>query len=262
MSYRSWLKDVTVIYDLGSHCAPRNPLLTEKDWERDDLMTERWIERLKRPIPVETAFQRFFGSGMHDSWVLSTERTPEQFRIRLDCHSADIFACALSRVLSLAQSKTEKVIELIAEDALLVRWLRMTPEGKMLSCRHEWAQTSPEKLATTEKFSLGLDTFMYDWFENQENRVQWIVMIRTETPKSRRLDSNLYILVDGERVYAEDHRLSGFIQDYGPSVQPVWEDALQSTEDIWYTDGMAQFISHRLAHHSLTASDFSGGKLS
>jgi hypothetical protein len=198
---------------------------------------------------------------MHDSWVLSTERTPDQFRIRLDCHSADIFACALSRVLGLEQSRSEKVIELIAEDALLVRWLRMTPEGKMLSSRHEWARVSPEKLATKEKFSLGLDTFMYDWFENQGDRVQWIVMIGTDPPNSKQLGSDLYILVDCERVYAEDHRLSGFIQDYGKAVQPVWEDALRSTEDIWYTDGMAQFISGRLAYHELTGSDFPGCKL-
>jgi hypothetical protein len=254
MAYRSWLKDVKSIHDLGEHCYI-------SDWDapdcdkRETKYQEKWLARLKMDLPVAPEHRVFYGTKMHDSWVQRISRTPKELRMTLNCINADVFASGLAHILKVKSPAVVWPVDLILRDPVYVNAVRHTPEGKL-----RWADW--ESLEGGDDPCDGPE-FLFDWFHEQEGRLQWIAEIWDYRDGSGRVSPSLYLLVDCAEAVAEDRRATALAKAFGDSVLPLWKDALSGVDQgsepygIWVVDAMFNYLNRRMAANGLKASDFS-----
>lgn len=249
---RSWLADAKVIQDLGNHFyVPRH----FKDWDDErDARAERNAKiRFSQPLPVEPQYVPFFGSRMHDSRVIAVERTPSLIRVRLDDINTEDFARALAHVLEIERPVSRWPVDLLFHKPVYMRAAHYDPESKL-----RFADI--DKIHSDEPQSG--DEFLYDWFFQQDGRIQWIAEIWLHPRRSERLSQAVYLMIDCEKATAEDHRAAALEKSFGPAVRSIWSDYLSGTDvgdsphglAIW--DDMIAFIRRRLAHYQFTKSDF------
>ena len=123
MRTSSWLAKAKAVHDLG------HPVYLPKPggaWEdaRQERADMKWLEFIKRPVPVSEADAPFFGTRMHDSWVMGIARTPEEVTVRLDSINADIFVMDLCAELGLERVPSQWPVELICHEPVYVRAAR------------------------------------------------------------------------------------------------------------------------------------------
>lgn len=246
MAYRSWFKDVKSIHDLGEHCHHLNFDKPEDD-ARCMKYEEKWRARFDAPIPVDEQYQFAYRSGMHDSWVEWIKRTPGELRIRVNNDLAQHYVGQIAEMLGIhiptflnttyrrdidkGTQPTDWLapVDLIFDDPVYVNAVRQAPEGKLRWS--EWEDVGRRK----EPFEA--DPFLYDWFFEQDGRIQCVVAIWAHRP-GRWLSTTLYLLIDCARVRAEDHRERAIRDLLGPAAADVWNDFLNGVdiggaEDKW-----------------------------
>jgi len=114
----------------------------------------------------------------------------------------------------------------------------------------------------------GGDEFLYDWFFQQDGRIQWIAEIWLHPRRSERLSQAMYLMIDCEKATAEDRRAAALEKVFGPAVLPIWSDYLtgvdvgDSPHGLVVWDDMVAFIRRRLAHYNLANAHFEGVGLS
>jgi hypothetical protein len=248
MSYRTWLKDVKSIHNLGPHYLHKR----HRPWDEDaDARADaKWSKKLQEPIPVEPEFVEFFATRMHDSWVIGLERTDDQVTIRLNSIYADIFAWALAEVLEVDRVPSAWPVHLVLHDVVYMRSARHDPNGALRYAN--WRE-----LRSTE-FTRG-DTFLYDWFFEQDGRIQWIAEFDARRLSLRSLSSSMYLMVDCARVSAVDLRREALGAAYGPMAAELWDQALldSGTDMIWGVRVMEKYLLDQFGLRGLSLADFS-----
>jgi hypothetical protein len=255
MAYRSWLKDVKSIHDLGDHCYVYDEDAPNCE-EREAKYDEKWLARLKMDLPVAPEHRAFYGSKMHDSWVQSIERTKHELRLTLNCINADVFAAGLAHILEVKSPAVVWPVDLILRDPVYVNAVRHTPEGKL-----RWADW--ESLKGGNGPCDGPE-FLSDWFHEQECRLQWIAEIWDYRDGLGRVSPSLYLMVDCAEALAEDRRAAALAKTFGDGVLPLWTDAVSGVDQdseprgIWAVDTMYEYLQRRMTAHQLTAAYFRG----
>ena len=252
MPPRSWLAKANSIHDLGSHFV--NPH-GDQPWDekREARADAKWIERLRAPLPVEEAYRPYFGSKMHDSWVLGVERTNCVLRVRLDSINADIFAIGLAKVLETSRSEAPWPINLLLHDPVYVRAARHEPSG---------ALRYADPYETRNENRQRADQFLYDWFFDEGGRVQWIAEIWAWRRELGHGSTAKFLMVDASRATAWDGRRSALEQAFGSPAGLLWQDALDGIDvgdapyGPWSAPTMEDFLLRRMAARGLLRGDF------
>jgi len=241
----SWLKGAKRVHDLGgSH--PISSNLPFDEWDRKDTVNmDRWIRKLKEPIPVAEPDRSFFGTRMHDSWLVGSKRAGSEYVLTLSCFFASIFA--------------ENLADILGHRLKQQCWDFTGPFRVHLSCHDVTYQRTASgdtggwlkhfRIPPHNFTSYSDGTFLYDWFEQQDNRIQWIVELN--------LGPTVYVLTDCSSVSATDLREVDLVTAFGPNVSEVWKDVLNAskTVDLHYVL-VRKEIQKSMAAHSLTPKDF------
>jgi hypothetical protein len=243
---RSWLAKAKSIHDIGGmFYAPKAG--EPWDLERDARAEEKWGKLTRRPLPVEEAFARYYGSRMHDSTVMGIDRDKGRLRIRLDSIDARDFARILARVLDVPEVETLYPVDLLLHDPQHVRAARAGISGELRFTK--W-----ESLEDVE--------FLYDWFFEQDGRLQWIAQLYAFLGHDTALSPDVYLLVDAARVTAEDRCPAAFARAYSAPAARLYEDALAGRDDrpidfnVFDSPQTEEYILRRMGAHGLTFADF------
>jgi len=249
---RSWLAKAKSVHDLGGFEYIVKPGQTW-DEARDDLATEKWLKKLRQPIPVAEKFLPFFGSRMHDSWVISIDCSPDTVRLSLDCINTDIFVLDLVAEVGIERVPSRWPVDLVLHEPVFMRTARYAPNGAL---RFEDYRSlgSPEPQKG--------DAFLHDWFFEEDDRIQWVAEIYSRRQQTHKLSSSVFLMVDCRRVSAVDHRADAIEKAYGPSARIVWNEVLHGNElmppyeGIWGMNCMRDFINERMKLCGFRRSDF------
>jgi hypothetical protein len=226
MPKRSWLEKAKSIHDLGDHFYIQKPG-EPYDPKRDARADERIKARHGIPVPVAEEFAPFFGSRMHDSAVLGTERTTHEFRVKLSSDSAEVFAYDLSRVLGIAPSRAQWRVDLIFHEPIYVRSARHDANGALRFAPLEELEPANKRYKGHTRA-----TFIADWFFQQEGRIQSVMEFDRDSIGSRGLSNAFFVAVDAVSASAEDRREQAMIKAFGPAAGVLWADATQNGR-IW-----------------------------
>lgn len=251
MAYRSWLKDVRSIHDLGEHCHSlsfRKP----EDEDRDVKYDEKWLARLRSDIPVAPEFQFAFGTRMHDSWIEWVKRTSGEFRIRVNNDLAQEFMGVVTdkldihvpTVLNTIYGRETKPItgdwlapvDLVFHDPAYVNAVRTDASGHLKWA--EWEDIGPRRDRSM------LDQFLYDWFFEQDERIQCIIQIWS--PMTGDGSSYLYLLMDCSKATAQDYRAQAISQTLSPLAAQVWTDMVSGDSDYRGWPHIYEYVENRL----------------
>ena len=252
MPQRSWLAKAKTIHDLGPHYTTP---LGHEPWEekREKLFDAKWRAWLKRPLPVEPAFQPYFGSKMHDSQILGIEREERVLRVRLDSINADIFAIGLADVLEVPRVDARWPVDLLLADPIYVRAARYDAKGAL-------RYADPYEVLAGN-WQTG-DRFLYDWFFEEDDRLQWIAELQAFRRGQDALSDNKMLMVDCSRATALDRRRSTLEAAFGLAAGTLWQEALDGVDvgdapyGPWSVPTMESFLMRRMAAHGLTREDF------
>lgn len=244
---KSWLAEAKSIHDLGSwYYLPKPGVYDEKQDMRKEA---KWLEQLRKPLPVEPQYVKFFGSRMHDSWVMGIERSPDVLRVRLDNCEADMYAFNLAGVLDMEPVPSQWPVDLLLHDPRYVRGVRHDPQGNLRFA--EW-----ENIRSCEP-QKG-DQFLHDWFFEQDGRLQWIADIWSWEQGRGKLSTSMWLLVDCARATAEDYRSPAIKRAYGPGGLTLWEHAHANFKGLWGIYSMRDFLTEGIASFGLKPKDFVG----
>ncbi len=104
--------------------------------------------------------------------------------------------------------------------------------------------------------------FLYDWFIEQDGRIQWIAEIDSRGKRGGKLSSSVYLMVDCARVSAIDLRENAVRKAYGDAGAALWRDVTIGSEDcppfkgIWGMGTMRDFLRERIRFHKFAEADF------
>lgn len=250
---RSWLAEAKSVHDLGDDFyVPRSK--AAYSWEREVAKEEKSLARRRGPVPVAEKWLPFFGSQMHDSWVVGVERTAKEVRVKLDSINADIFAIDLADILEVARVRRQWPVDFLFHDIHYMRCARYAPDASL--------KFYDSRLLRSAEPQRG-PQFITDWFIQEHDRLQWIADIYvSEWPRRPNLSSSAFLMIDCERVSVVDRRLRALEEVFGPAVRPLWEDAIGGVDvgdepyGCWSASTMESFLLRRLSHHGLMRSDF------
>jgi len=227
MAYRSWLKDVKHVGDLGQHFVPYNDCKADAA-KRNKLTDERWMNAIRKVPPVAPEFRRYFGTRMHDSWVIGHERNGDHIRIELDSIEGSVFCAEYSFWLDVdLQEPLLMPVELHCHDVQYARWARHDNKTG-------WLKFAEPRFRPIEPTRRRSDSFTYDFFHEQDGRMQWIALFRAWSSTSDFYRSDLFLLADCSHVTAVDKRSNAVEALLGTKVKLLWNEFFnQSSFDVW-----------------------------
>ena len=252
MAYKSWLADAKDVRAIGGDFFrwTENDALDDK---RSELADARWQRNFDRPLPVPYPDRLFYGASMHDSWILTMERTRDVLRVRLNSIQARDFMAILAAELDLPRVEEPWPVDLLLHDPAYVRAARIDRTGGL---RFE----DPYRLG--EGKGLTTAEFLYDWFWEQEGRIQWIAQLYTGDRWRAALSNEVFLMVDCARASAVDLCDVAMERAYGPAARMLYEEArangenLEEPFNLWNEHGLMDSLPDRLAAHGLTKTDF------
>ncbi len=226
MAYRSWLKDAKHVGDLGQHFVPYNDCKPDAA-KRNKLTDERWMNAIRKVPPVAPEFRRYFGTRMHDSWVIGHERNGDHIRIELDSIEGSVFCAEYSLWLDVdLQEPLLMPVELHCHNVQYARWARHDKSGWLKYAEPDFREIEPTRTMS--------DSFTYDFFFEQDGRIQWIALFRAWPHYSDWHISDLFLMADCSHVSAVDNRPRAIRNHLGPKVEAIWQGFFTQTEfDVW-----------------------------
>ena len=252
MPRRSWLAKTKSIHDLGGHFYVPN---SSRPWNdrRESLAERKWLAHFDKPLPVAEADRPYFGSRLHDSHVLGTERG-DHLRLRLDSINAGDFAWSLAAVLCVPRAEAVYPVDLVLHDAAYVRAAREEIGGGLGYV--DW-----------ERLGMGADEtgveFLYDWFFEQEGRLQWIAHLWVQHTHRTSRPNDVYLMVDCAKATADDRCPEAFAKRFGAPAAQLYRDAVLRIDDrpidfnVFDSSETENYIRRRMQAHGFTREDFS-----
>lgn len=248
MPQRSWLAKAKSIHDLGGHFYVNDATRPWND-RRDELAMRKWDAHWNKPVPVDEKDKPYYNSAMHDATVLGIERQGSILRIRLDAIDASDFSHYLADVLEVPAVKAIWPIDLVLHDVTYVRAAREEKKGGLRFV--DWERIGKTKGGSEPEF-------LYDWFFEQEGRLQWIAQLWPH-PEHRIVGPNdVFLMVDCARATAEDRCTAAFAQAYGAGAALLYADARAGIDDnpidfnVFDSPQTEDYIRRRMAAHGLT----------
>lgn len=251
MAYRSWLKDVRTIHDLGEHChnlSFRKP----EDESRDIKYDEKWLARLRSDIPVAPEFNFAFGTRMHDSWIEWVKRTSGEFRIRinndlvhefmgvvtakLDIHVPTVLNTIYGREAKPITGDWLAPVDLVFHNPSYVNAVRADAAGHLKWA--EWEDIGPRRGRSK------LDQFLYDWFFEQDGHIQCVIQIWS--PAMGDGPASLYLLVDCDSASAQDYRAQAVSEVLSPTAAQIWTDMISGVDEFRGWPHIYEYVENRL----------------
>jgi hypothetical protein len=225
MAYRSWLKDVKHVGDLGQQLVPLD--WKKPDWEkRDEVQQAKWTALYKKPIPVSPEHSRYFGCGLHDSWVAGHERTGREFVLKMDSDHAHEFMIHLGLYVDLDLPDYTFPVHLVCHDVAYVRWARTDPLGYLKHSRAD-----PRTLGDDRRCS---DQLIHDWFFEQDGRLQWVVHLHSWLENPGLKDQHtMFLMVDCASVSAQDGCFNAIKSNYGTKSALLWKEFWAQTDFLF-----------------------------
>jgi hypothetical protein len=190
---------------------------------------------------------------MHDSWPVAVERTSEVFRLTLNSIDGRYFADMLASHFGLDIGGIDVPVDLLLHNPSYVRAARYGIRGELRF--EEW-----ENLGNPISEHVSGFQFLYDWFHEQDGRIQWIADIWGGQHWRGKLSSSLYLMVDATHATAVDRRRSALEKVFGLAAGLVWQDVLDGVDQEGYpyifAGGMEDFLARRIRHYGFGAGDF------
>ncbi len=261
MAYRSWLKDVRKIQDLGPHCHNLSFKKPEDD-ARDVKYLEKWLAQLRSEIPVAPESQFAFGCRMHDSWIEWIHRDSMELKIRINNDLAQKYLETITDVLEihiptflntkykwphpLEVNDWVAPVELIFEDPVYVNAVRVGPSGELRWT--DW-ETAGRKSGQWQA-----DQYSREWFFCQDGRIQCIVYLWSINV-GKGLSDELYLLIDCKKARATDYRESALSQVLTPLAGEIWREMISGNHEYKGWGHEYEFLENRLKHYGSTFED-------
>ena len=251
MRRTSWLSKVTSVYDIDpSLYIPKSH---HYDEAREDRATAKQLAKLSEPLPVNPEFQRYFGSRMHDSWIIGISRTATELRIKLDSINADILVLNLIELLAINRVPTQWPIDLILHHPIYVGACRHDLNGTIRHMDFDSIHSNEPQTG---------DTFLGDHYFRQDGGIQMIAEFWCPRPKQHKLSTSVYMMADGSHLSAMDHCPRILERVYGPGAAQLYRDAMGfegpdvTYRGVWGMKLMADYLANRIAARNLNLTDF------
>ena len=237
MAYRSWLKDVRRINDLGDHLYhfPKG----KEHWDRVGGYEKRSFELRARPIPTEPGSEKFFGCSLIHSYVIGTNRIADRFEIHLFDVNVYSFVWEYSEVKGIEIEDCRARVVLVFEGINYANSVRPDPEGWLKHADVSTWRTTDDLKAT--------DRLLCDWFYEQDGSIQWIGVFMKFEANLSWPQNDVYILIDCKRVYARDERATAINKIAGDECLQLWQefDELTRSGEL-HPSKRNQFLNERL----------------
>jgi hypothetical protein len=247
VAYRSWLKDVKTVYDLG----PQSSLV---DWTQDNAIKKqehydgKRLDLARVPLPIATEDQRYFGSRMHDSPVVSIIRRSHSVEISLNSDHANEFAGALARILERPDPIGPFEVRLTFHDVSYFNAARHQPDGSFRWCDWRSLPVSP-----TYSLDLSTITLLNDVFHQEAGRLQWVCTLWAHPRGRRPVESpSVYLMVDCAAVSTLDLCRVAIGREFGEDWAMVWgrlaerNSSRPMTEWLWGPELEAFLLEERV----------------
>lgn len=194
MAYRSWLKDVRRVDDLAKylHFFPNNHREWDREWE---LEKRQIVQHEKSVVPVKAGMERYFKGSLHDGFILGVEQTPNRIELSISNMELEEFAYQFYTETSQARDFGKSPVRLVFEGVSYANAVRPDLEG--------WLKWDDWK-----HWKVNQDSFLRCWFHQEGGKLQWVGQFFTFRSGKEKSSTDLYILIDCERVsaYPESER--------------------------------------------------------
>lgn len=210
MSYRSWLKDVKHVRDLGSHVYGSN-----ETWQVQERRDEQYFALRQEPLAQLGELWRYFYGAFHDAYIVSFEHVGSDFKIVLeDVTWVDEFFRTLSQIVGLDIKPATGFVTFWFQDVRYLTTLAARPDGVVRFSKYE--QPGSE------------DCLYRDWWFSQDGRLQWVAQLDSFGVRRGLLNVGPFLVVDCEAVRVLDHRPSDIRRKYSTLVEQIWISYWQS----------------------------------
>ena len=215
MAYRSWLKDVRKINDLGSHLFhfPKN----KETWPRMDEYENRRIElNRKRPLPVDPGSERLFACRLKWGHIIDVKREKDRVEIHLYDAEAHSFVLEYCEIKGIEVVDCRALVVLVFEGVNYSNSMYPDPEG--------WLKHADFTKWRSDLDFNSADQLFYDWFFEQDDHIQWVgeFMKFDQRHPTRWQDS--YLVIDCNRVYGRDQRTKIIEKSIGLECANLWDE--------------------------------------
>jgi hypothetical protein len=212
VAYRSWLKDVRKINDLGDHLHhfPKG----KEDWDRLDEYEKKSLELQRRPTPTDPGSEKFFGCKSIFSYVIRTERIGDRFEVHFYDRSTHGFVWEYGEVKGLELDVCRARVVLVFEGISYANSVRPDPEGWLKHAEITSWRPTDDLMATYR--------LLCDWFYEQDGSIQWIWEFMKVDENMSWPQNDVYILIDCKRVYARDQRDEAIRKVAGDECLQLW----------------------------------------
>lgn len=214
MAYRSWLKDVRKINDLGQHLyhSPKG----KEDWDRLDEYEKKSLELNTRSVPVASDYEKYFGGKAIFSYVIGTERVGDRFEVHLYDRSAHGFVMDYAEMKGIEIDDCRARVVLVFDGVTYANSVRPDAEGWLKHADISTWRPTNDLMAT--------DRILLDWFYEQDGSTQWIGQFMKYEPDRSNPQSDVFLLVDFKTAYARDERASAIRSLAGDECLQLWNE--------------------------------------
>lgn len=208
MSYRSWLKDVKRVEDIGE--LPNNETPEQ---------LQRWSQRLNfRPHWMSNNDFEFFQRRCHDSSILWIDRKGVTF----DIAYADDLSSELRNIIDelLGVSTPDAVFPIILtfENCSYVNFVSPDKSGPF-----RWFDIDSIEVRQVKRNTFPRDELLCGWLFEQDSRIQAVMSACRYNPKAP-FRTDFYALIDCERIKVTSQINDFALKYYGPAGAMVFKD--------------------------------------
>lgn len=205
MSYRSWLKDVKHMQDLGSHVYS-----TSQDWQTQEKRDQKYYALRENPVAGLNGNEKHFYGVHRGARILGVTRTDRDFSISIEdwwlpSFLEDISALARVDVPEFSVPLTFRFHDVAYQTALAAR-----PDGVLRFFRYE----KPSEY----------DLLYRDWFCTQDGRLQWIASLDVFGKVKGKMTVGSFLVVDCKTLSVDDEREETLRGAASPIVVELWRE--------------------------------------
>lgn len=214
MAYRSWLRDVKCIEDIGALPVDETPE-----------QLERWSERAKfRPVGVSEKDFEFFQRRCHDSSVLWINRKEEKFEIAYSDDLSSELRFAIDGLLGISTPNAVFPVILTFENCLYVNFATPDKSGSL-----RWFDIDAIDSRQVERNTFPRDELVCGWLFEQDSRIQ-AVMSACRYNENEPFRTEFYALIDCQGIQSKSQITDFARRYYGPAGAKVFESYLEHFE--------------------------------
>ena len=205
MSYRSWLKDVKHMQDLGPHVYSTN-----QDWETQEKRDNIYNALSKNPVEGLQGIAQYFYGTFHDAYLLGFERAGREFYVTLGDLWLDEFLEQVANLAGVDIPEIQNHVLITFHDVVYQTTLAARGDGVVQFYRYE----KPS----------GHDYLYRDWFFRQDGRLQWVAEVDVYANGRGMMSVGPFIVVDCGSVSVHDERELRIREAVSAELAQMWSE--------------------------------------